>query len=444
MKKIFLSLMALTMCVMSYAEGGSVLGKAEEGSEYWGNGDPYYKCYGLEDGSVALYAIYLSAATTEIAIPAYIYTSTTDENGDYLYYEVSQVGYSNWGVIWVDLEGINQLTNLTSVTISEGIKKVNTSAFYGASALQYLTLPASLTEIGGYAFQNCYALEGIWYNALTTPIASVGESAFSGTGDAWDSIYNNCFVYILKSDVKEAFNTGNYDAWDYFYDYGHVKFHTFELYDNYYEDKSFYNNKYVNVKTNRTFTAGHWHTICFPFSIDNWNLKNVFGDAVELAYLSTSNLVGEDLYLHFGTDVNYTDACKPYLIKPSKDVAEYAEFSGVWFSTEANSKTAHTNNANFIGSFEQKVLTADQYFMGNDDNLYTNAGVIMGGYRAYFEFGASVPAGVRAHITINGKVTTDVENVQSDDVQCTKVIENGQLYMMYKGTKYNIQGQIIK
>lgn len=442
MRKIFLSLVSLLACATMYAEGGNVLGTATAGTEYWSTGDPYYKCYGLEDGSVALYAIYLSAATTEITVPAYIYTNTTDGNGDYLYYKVSQVGYSNWGVIWVNLNDANQLTSLTSVAISEGVEKVNTSAFYGTSALQYLTLPASLTEIGGYAFQNCDALEGIWYNSETTPIATVGADAFKGSSE-WDYIYKNCSVYVLNNDVKEAFDTGVYDAWDYFYDYNNVKYHSFTLYDNYYVDKSWYNDHYVNVKTNRTFTAGHWHTICFPFSIDNWNLKNVFGDAVELAYLSTSNLVGEDLYLNFGTDATYTNACTPYLIKPSQDVAAEAEFAGVWYS-EALSKTIHTDDADFIGSFEQKTLTSDQYFMGNDDNLYTNAGVTMYGFRAYFEFGASVPAGVRARITINGKVTTDVENVQSDDVQCTKVIENGQLYMMYKGTKYNIQGQIIK
>ena len=42
------------------------------------------------------------------------------------------------------------------------------------------------------------------------------------------------------------------------------------------------------------------------------------------------------------------------------------------------------------------------------------------------------------------QTTTDVENVQSDNVQCTKVLRNGQLYLMYKGTMYNVQGQIVK
>ena len=35
-------------------------------------------------------------------------------------------------------------------------------------------------------------------------------------------------------------------------------------------------------------------------------------------------------------------------------------------------------------------------------------------------------------------------NVQSDDVQSTKVIENGVLYIRYNGTMYNVQGGIVK
>ena len=39
---------------------------------------------------------------------------------------------------------------------------------------------------------------------------------------------------------------------------------------------------------------------------------------------------------------------------------------------------------------------------------------------------------------------TGVEEVRRDDVPCTKVIEDSVLYLKYKGTKYNVQGQIVK
>lgn len=37
-----------------------------------------------------------------------------------------------------------------------------------------------------------------------------------------------------------------------------------------------------------------------------------------------------------------------------------------------------------------------------------------------------------------------IDNVQTDKAQCTKVMENGALYLMYKGTKYNVQGAQVK
>ena len=40
--------------------------------------------------------------------------------------------------------------------------------------------------------------------------------------------------------------------------------------------------------------------------------------------------------------------------------------------------------------------------------------------------------------------TTGLGEVQRDKVLSTKVIENGVLYIMYKGTMYNVQGQMIK
>ena len=40
--------------------------------------------------------------------------------------------------------------------------------------------------------------------------------------------------------------------------------------------------------------------------------------------------------------------------------------------------------------------------------------------------------------------TTGLGEVQGDKVLCTKVIENGVLYIKYKGTMYNVQGQMIK
>lgn len=44
---------------------------------------------------------------------------------------------------------------------------------------------------------------------------------------------------------------------------------------------------------------------------------------------------------------------------------------------------------------------------------------------------------------LHPEATQDLENVQGDNVRCTKVMENGTLYLMYKGAMYNVQGKRI-
>ncbi len=43
-----------------------------------------------------------------------------------------------------------------------------------------------------------------------------------------------------------------------------------------------------------------------------------------------------------------------------------------------------------------------------------------------------------------GESTEGLVEVQGDDVQCTKVLRDGQIYIMYKGTMYNVQGNQLK
>ena len=49
---------------------------------------------------------------------------------------------------------------------------------------------------------------------------------------------------------------------------------------------------------------------------------------------------------------------------------------------------------------------------------------------------------LRAQFTLSDP--TGCANVPNNDVQCTKVIRDGQLYLMYKGQMYNVQGQEVK
>lgn len=46
--------------------------------------------------------------------------------------------------------------------------------------------------------------------------------------------------------------------------------------------------------------------------------------------------------------------------------------------------------------------------------------------------------------TLGANSPTNIDEIQSEDVQCIKVLRNGQIYLMYKGTMYNVQGNQLK
>lgn len=55
----------------------------------------------------------------------------------------------------------------------------------------------------------------------------------------------------------------------------------------------------------------------------------------------------------------------------------------------------------------------------------------------------AMPITVRTY-TEGANVPTGVDNVQSDNVPCKKVLRDGVLYIIHNGTMYNVQGQLIK
>ena len=74
----------------------------------------------------------------------------------------------------------------------------------------------------------------------------------------------------------------------------------------------------------------------------------------------------------------------------------------------------------------------------------------MRGFRAYFILhrdyipASHAPRGSNARIVMRENTTTDVESIQHSEVSIQKVIENGILYIIMNGIKYNAQGQVVK
>ena len=65
--------------------------------------------------------------------------------------------------------------NVTSITLPDGVKSIETYAFYGCSSLTSITLPDGVTSIGFYAFSGCTSLTSI---TLPDGVTSIGDGAF--------------------------------------------------------------------------------------------------------------------------------------------------------------------------------------------------------------------------------------------------------------------------
>ena len=60
-------------------------------------------------------------------------------------------------------------TNLTSVTIPNGVTSIGASTFRGCSSLTSIVIPSSVTSIGDTAFRKCGSLKSITSQATTAP-----------------------------------------------------------------------------------------------------------------------------------------------------------------------------------------------------------------------------------------------------------------------------------
>lgn len=125
---------------------------------------------------------------------------------------------------------------------------------------------------------------------------------------------------------------------------------------------------YADVTLTRTFKAGKWNTFVVPFDIDNDELVDKFGDAVEVAeYSEVAD--GENSTVSFDKmDIPAITANTPVLLKTSTDNTSFV-FTGKQIKT-GEAKVAGNANFDFVGTYAA-TLTIDEgdYFI-SDNKLW--------------------------------------------------------------------------
>ena len=109
--------------------------------------------------------------------------------------------------------------NAEKIIIEKNVTEIPEGAFYGVNGLSELSLPASVTKIGNYAFKNCYSVFRVNLAELTS-LTSIGKEAFSGCVNfgysanttvtlpaSLESIGNSCFngcIELVNVDLAST------------------------------------------------------------------------------------------------------------------------------------------------------------------------------------------------------------------------------------------------
>jgi hypothetical protein len=80
-----------------------------------------------------------------------------------------------------DLEGIgenafSECAALKTITLPDGLKKIEGSTFYGCESLTGIAIPNIVTSLGVFTFLNCYNLSSL---TLSSGLTSISDFAFT-------------------------------------------------------------------------------------------------------------------------------------------------------------------------------------------------------------------------------------------------------------------------
>ncbi len=153
----------------------------------------------------------------------------------------------------------------------------------------------------------------------------------------------------------------------------------------------------VEVLVKRTIKASEWSTICLPFDMSEGQLKEVFGDDVQLEEFIDYEIDNEDNII-----INFEDALPyglcanyPYLIKTSADITEFTT-TAVIDPAPDNAIARYDNGrpvnnpryvlyGSFTGVYQANTVVPEScLFISGNKFWYSTGNTKMKAFRGYF------------------------------------------------------------
>jgi hypothetical protein len=197
----------------------------------------------------------------------------------------------------------------------------------------------------------------------------------------------------------------------------------------------------VDVVVYRTLKAGEWSTICLPFDMDEDQMKEFFGDEVQLAkfdkYTATNS--GSDVT---GITISFTavdladdgfEANVPYIIKPSK-TEDITSFELTTMVAPDDVKAGSNKKGWFYGTYEAETVVPENSLFLNGNKFYYSTGKTkMKAFRAYFTLPVVLAdvSNASSRIALSFEETTDVKELKSSRIEGLK-------------SYYNLKGQRVE
>ncbi len=203
---------------------------------------------------------------------------------------------------------------------------------------------------------------------------------------------------------------------------------------------------YLKKPATLTYTRTHSHmnlnTLCYPYAISSYT-----GATFYTMLYKTVDGSGDALEVVLQEHAGALEAGKPYFYVPS-GTELVCRYSG-------NAAAAGDDGNGVYGSYtDYATVTSGMYVTYNNQIVKAGDNVKLREYRAYINMaevnleGNANPVPGRRLLRIGNadapKTPTDVESNQQSAISSQKIIRDGQLYLMYEGRMYDVQGRVVK